>query len=256
MLVRLLIITLSGLLLQFAVYAGQPPSIAAAARLQYALPEIAAAFQRETGVGVRVTYGSSGNFQRQIAQGAPFELFLSADEQYVDDLVKLGLTIDSSRIYALGRIAVIVPRSSNIKLSPDLMGLRSAIDNGSLSHFAIANPDHAPYGRAAREALQSLGLWQAIQPYLVKGENASQATQFAISGSSDGGIVPYTFALTPKIAQSSEVMLLPQSRHHPIRQHMVLIRGAGEIARQFFNFLSGAEAIAVFANHGYEIANP
>jgi len=254
MLVKPLTIFLAGLLLQFAVHAGQPPRIAAASSLQYALPEIVAAFQRETGAGVRVTYGSSGNFRRQIAQGAPFELFLSADAQYAEDLVRLGLTIDSSQIYALGRIAVIVPSASDINLSPDLAGLRLAIDRGSLSHFAIANPEHAPYGRAAREALQSLGLWQAIQPYLVMGENASQATQFALSGSSDGGIIPYTFALSAKIAQLGEVMLIPQSLHQPIRQHMVLIRGAGTTARQFFDFLSGAEAITIFATHGYEAA--
>jgi molybdate transport system substrate-binding protein len=255
MLVKPLIIFLSGLLLQFAVHAGQPPTIAAASSLQYVLPEIVAAFQRKTGVGVLVTYGSSGNFRRQIAQGAPFEMFLSADEQYAEDLVRLGLTIASSRVYALGRIAVLVPRDSDITLSQDLVGLRSAIENGNLTHFAIANPDHAPYGRAAREALNSLGLWQAIQPYLVKGENASQATQFAVSGSSDGGIVPYTFAISPDIAPLSEMMLIPEPHHQPIRQRMVLLRGAGEIARQFFDFLGAAESVAIFINHGYEVAN-
>jgi molybdate transport system substrate-binding protein len=153
------------------------------------------------------------------------------------------------------RIAVVVPRGSEIQLTQDLMGLRSAIENGSLKHFAIANPDHAPYGRAAREALQSLGLWQAIQPHLVKGENASQATQFAISGSSEGGIVPYTFAIFPEISQLIEIMPVPLSRHQPIRQHMVLLRGAGEIAHQFFDFLGEAESVAIFVTHGYGVTN-
>lgn len=245
------------MLLQFAVHAGQqPPRIAAASSLQYVLPDIVAAFQSKTGESIRVTYGSSGNFRRQIVQGAPFELFLSADESYAEDLVRLGLTLGPSRVYALGRIAVIVPRDGPIKLSKDLSGLGSAIENGRLTHFAIANPDHAPFGRAARQALVSLGLWQAIQPYLVRGENASQATQFAISGSSQGGIVPYTFALSAGIAGSNETMLIPQTLHQPIRQHMVLMRDAGTIAGQFFEFLGGAESIAIFVNHGYGVVDP
>jgi len=253
MLLKPLPVLLSWSLLQFSVHAGQPPRIAAAASLQFALPEIVDAFQRKTGVGARVTYGSSGNFRRQIAQGAPFELFLSADEQYAVDLVRLGFTIDSSRAYALGRIVIIVPKGSDIELSPDLTGLRSAIDRDSLKHFAIANPDHAPYGRAAREALQSLDMWQAIQPFLVKGENASQATQFAISGSSEGGIVPYSHAMSPDIARFSDNMPIPESHHQPIRQHMVLLRGASDIAGQFFEFLGEAEAIAIFEKNGYGV---
>ena len=256
MLLKPLIVLLAWLLLEFSAHAGQPPRIAAAASLQFTLPEIVAAFQRKTGMGARVTYGSSGNFARQIAQGAPFELFLSADEQYAVDLVRQGLTIDSSRVYALGRIAMIVPKGSNIDLSPNLSGLRSAIDSGSLKHFAIANPDHAPYGRAAREALESLDLWQAIQPFLIKGENASQATQFAISGSSEGGIVPYSLAMSPAIAQFSDNMPIPESLHQPIRQHMVLLRGAGEVAGQFFEFLGEAEAIAIFVKNGYGVGTP
>jgi molybdate transport system substrate-binding protein len=253
MFLKPLLVSISWLLLQFTAHAGQPPKIAAAASLQFALPEIVTAFQRKTGVTARVTYGSSGNFRRQIVQGAPFELFLSADEQYAVDLVRLGFTIDSSRAYALGRIAIIVPKDSDIELSQDLASLRSAIDGDRLHHFAIANPDHAPYGRAAREALESLGLWQAIQPYLVKGENASQATQFAISGSSEGGIVPYSLAMSPAIARISDNMPIPESHHQPIRQHMVLLRGASEIARQFFEFLGESEAIAIFVKNGYGV---
>jgi molybdate transport system substrate-binding protein len=253
MLIKLLFVLLSSLLLQFAAHAGQSPRIAAASSLQFALPEIVAAFQRKTGVAARVTYGSSGNFRRQIAQGAPFELFLSADEQYVDDLIKLGLTAGPGRVYALGRIAVILPQGSDIELSQDLAGLRSAIDTGHLKHFAIANPDHAPYGRAARQALESLGLWQSIQPRLIKGENASQATQFAISGSSQGGIVPYSLAISPAIARISTNMPIPESSHQPIRHRMVLLQGAGEFSRQFFEFLGEAESIAIFMNNGYGV---
>lgn len=254
MLIKLLFVLSFSLLLQFAAHAGQSPRIAAASSLQFALPEIVAAFQRKTGVAARVTYGSSGNFRRQIAQGAPFELFLSADEQYVDDLIGLGLAAGPGRVYALGRIAVILPQGSDIELSQDLAGLKSAIDTGRLEHFAIANPDHAPYGRAARQALESLGLWQSIQPRLIKGENASQATQFAISGSSQGGIVPYSLAISPAIARISTHMPIPESSHQPIRHRMVLLQGAGEFSRQFFEFLGEAESIAIFMNNGYAVA--
>ncbi len=244
---------LTGLLLHFSVQAEALPQFAVASSLQFVLPEIVIAFQRQTGFTPRITYGSSGNFRRQIAQGAPFELFLSADESYVAALVDEGFTLDSGQVYALGRIAVIVPKDSSIKLTKDLSGLRLAIEDGDLHHFAIANPDHAPYGRAAREALQSIGLWQAIQPYLVKGENESQATQFAISGSSQGGIVPYALAISPAIASISEVMPIPQSRHQPIRQHMVLLNGAGDIARQFYDFIGSPESRAIFTRYGYDL---
>ena len=248
-----LIFFLTGFLLQFSVQAAQPPQFAVAASLQFVLPEIVTAFQRQTGFIPRITYGSSGNFRRQIVQGAPFELYLSADESYVAALVEQGLTVDSGRIYALGRIAAIVPKNSGIKLTQDLSGIGLAVKNGDLRHFAIANPDHAPYGRAAREALESIGLWKAMQPYLIKGENASQATQFAISGSSQGGIVPYALAISPAIASLSEAILIPQSRHQPIRQRMVLLNGAGEIARQFYDFVGSPESRAILVRYGYEM---
>ena len=255
MLLKPLLALFSCLLLQFPAHAGQPPKIAAAASLQFALPEIVTAFQRKTGVAVRVTYGSSGNFRRQIAQGAPFEIFLSADEQYAVDLVKQGFTVGLSREYALGRIAMLVPKGSALELSPNLASLRSAVDRGSLEHFAIANPDHAPYGRAAREALESFNLWQAVQPFLIRGENASQATQFATSGSSDGGIVPYSLAMSPAIARISDNAPIPESHHQPIRQHMVLLGGASQGATQFFEFLGEAEAISIFVKHGYGLSS-
>ena len=239
--------------MQFGVQAAQPPQFAVASSLQFVLPEIVTAFQRQTGFKVRITYGSSGNFRRQIVQGAPFELYLSADESYVAALLEQGRTVDSGRIYALGRVAAIVPKNSDIKLTRDLSAIGSAIENGDLQHFAIANPEHAPYGRAARETLESIGLWKAIQPYLVKGENASQATQFAVSGSSQGGIVPYALAISPAIVSSSEVMLIPQSRHQPIRQRMVLLKGAGEIARQFYDFVGSPDSRAILVRYGYEI---
>lgn len=253
MTLRRLAVFVAFLTLQFAAQADQPARFAAASSLQFVLPEILLAFQRKTGYAPRITYGSSGNFSRQISQGAPFELFLSADESYVAALVRQGLTVDSGRIYALGSIAAIAPKQANIRLTQDLSGFRSAIESGELKYFAIANPDHAPYGRAAREAMQSAGLWQAIQPHLVRGENASQAAQFAISGSSQGGIVPFGLTKSPAIATTSHVMLIPPSYYQPVRQRMVLMNEAGTIARQFFDFVGGPEAGEIFLRHGYRL---
>lgn len=240
------------LLSPLAVYANPAPRIAAASSLQFALPEILVEFKRQTGHSVRATFGSSGNFRRQIIQGAPFELFFSANESYANALVDLDLTVDSGLIYAEGRIALVVPKNSVLKPSNNLNGLRQALDKKEITRFAIANPNHAPYGRAAREALETYGLWNTIQPFVVKGENASQATQFAVSGSSEGGIVPYALAISPVIAKSNQVVLIPQSSHQPIEQRMVLLKKSGEVARLLYDFISSSKAQAIFTQFGYE----
>ncbi len=240
------------LLLPLAVQASQVPRIAAASSLQFVLPEVLAEFKRQTGHSVRTTFGSSGNFRRQIIQGASFELFLSANEFYVNALVERGLTVDAGVIYGQGRIALVVPTNSQLKPDSNLAGLRQALDKNDIIRFAIANPNHAPYGRAAREALQVYGLWNAIQPFIVKGENASQATQFAVSGSTQGGIVPYALAVSPIIAESNQVVLIAQSSHQPIGQRMVLLQGSGDVARQLYDFISSAQAQAIFNQFGIE----
>jgi len=249
-----LALLLTFLLVPASAISSQHPQIAAASSLQFVLPEIAAAFKQETGQGLRITYGSSGNFRRQIVQGAPFELFLSADESYVTALVEQALTVDAGRVYALGRLAVITPKNSAITLTQNLSSFATALREGRLHHFAIANPDHAPYGRAARETLQSVGLWQAIQPRLIKGENATQATQFAISGTSQGGLVAYALALAPAVSRVSEVLPIDQSQHQPIRQRMVLLKNAGSISRLFYEFLGKPLSQAIFQRYGFEVS--
>lgn len=246
-----LLLILFVLLLPCNSLAQQLPQIAVASSLQFVMPEIVAAFKQRTGYAPRITYGSSGNFSRQINQGAPFQLFMSADVSYVEALNQLGKTIGDGRDYALGRLAVVVPENSRMVLTADLKFLRDAIESHELRHFAIANPDHAPYGRAARETLMSLEMWKIIQPYLVKGENASQATQFAISGSSQGGLVPYAMALSEAISALSDVLPIPQSLHQPIRQRVVLLKGASEQAKSFYEFIASEEARDIFERYGY-----
>lgn len=232
--------------------AGRPaPVIAAASDLQFALPEIARAFAAETGQEVRLSFGSSGNFARQIRQGAPFELYLSADEDYVLALARDGFARDEGALYAVGRIAVIVSRGSPLKADGALDDLAAALRDGRLQRFAIANPEHAPYGRRAEEALRHRGLWDAIRPHLVLGENVSQAAQFALSADAQGGIVAYSLALAPPIAARSMHALLPQAWHAPLRQRMALLARAGRVAEEFYQYLQQPPARAVLRRYGF-----
>ena len=227
------------------------PVIAAAADLQFALGDVAGAFLRETGQDVRLTFGSSGNFARQIRQGAPFEMFLSADEDYVLDLMRDGFTRNEGDLYAIGRIAILVPTGSPLRADGSLEDLRRALNDGRLTRFAIANPEHAPYGQRAEEALRRAGLWEAIESRLVLGENVAQAAQFALSGSSQGGIVAYALALSPRLASQGAHAQIPAEWHSPLRQRMVLLRGAGAVAESFYAFARSPEARAILRRYGF-----
>jgi molybdate transport system substrate-binding protein len=227
------------------------PLIAAAADLRFALDEVAAEFARRTGRQVRIVYGSSGNFRRQIAEGAPFELFLSADENYVFALAKEGHLVDSGVPYAVGRLALVLPATSPLALDPQLGDLAPAVADGRLRRFAIANPEHAPYGRAAQEALTAVGVWLVIRERLVLGENVAQAAQFATSGSTQGGIVALSLALAPGALGAARYVPIPEALHRPLRQRMALTRRAGEGARAFHAWLQTPETRAVLKRYGF-----
>lgn len=232
-------------------FATPPPVIAAAASLRFVLPDIAAAFKKNAGMDLRFSFASSGSLTRQIRQGAPFELFLSADETYVLELAKDGITADEGMLYALGQLAVFAANSSLLGTDPALAGMRSALNSGQLRRFAIANPEHAPYGRAARQALMHAGLWEQIKPKLLFGENVSQAAQFAASASCDGAIIAHSLARAPVFEGEARFSKLPASWHKPLRQRMVLLPGASETARSFYAFLQSDTAQATFARHGF-----
>jgi molybdate transport system substrate-binding protein len=235
------------------VHSADVPNIAAASDLQFALQEAANDFTKQTGRAVKLSFGSSGNYRRQIAEGAPFELFLSADEAYVYALAKEGKTRDEGALYALGRIVLFVPKSSSLKADAAFKDLDLALADGRLKKFAIANPEHAPYGRAAREALTHAGLWQTIEPKLVLGENVSQAAQFATSGSAQGGIIAYAQAIAPAIAALGEYALIPAEWHQPLRQRMVLMRKAGDTANSFYRYLQSPPAREIFKRYGFRL---
>lgn len=227
------------------------PAVAAAADLAYALPEVAAAFKTATGREIKLTFGSSGNFATQIQEGAPFQLFLSADEQYVTKIAAAGLTDGEGALYAIGRIGLFAPTGSPLKVDGELKDLGAALKDGRVVKFAIANPEHSPYGRAAQSALEHARLWELAEPKLVLGENVSQATQFATSGSAQGGIIPLSLARAPAIASLGTFALIAESWHAPLRQRMVLIKGAGATARAFYDFVQTPQSRAILRRYGF-----
>lgn len=231
--------------------AQRAPVVAAAANLNPTLTEIAERFAAERGERVEVVYGASGTLTRQIQDGAPFEVFLAADEEFPDRLAAAGLTRDAGVVYAVGRLAVFAPSGSPLTVDPQLEGLARLLRAGTLERFAIANPDVAPYGRAAEAVLRAHGLWDAVRPRLVLGENVVQAAQFAATGNAAGGLLAYSLVLAPGLSGRGSHALIPETDHPPLRQRMVLLERAGSVAERFYAYVQGATARAILEAHGY-----
>lgn len=236
-------------------FAQEAPAIAAAADLKFALTEVARRFKRDTGREVKLTFGSSGNFTTQIESGAPFQLFLSADEAYVFRLADKGLLRDRGTLYGIGRLVLFAPHGSSLQADGAMRDLRAAFKDARLTRFAIANPAHAPYGRAARAVLRHAGLWQAIEPKLVLGENAAQAMQFAAAGACQGGIVPLSLSRSPGIARLGSFAPIPPEWHasEPLRQRMALTAKAGDTATAFYRYAQGRPARAILSRYGFTL---
>lgn len=228
------------------------PTVAAAADLKFALEEIASRFRKDTGHTVKLVFGSSGTFATQIRNGAPFELYLAADEEYVLRLHADGFTHDKGVLYATGRLALIAPANSSLPVDPELKGVAARLRSGQMRRFAIANPEHAPYGRRAEEVLRRAKLWDGVRQKLIFGENIAQATQFATSGSADGGIVALSLARSPQMQKSARIALLPATWHAPLKQRMVLLKHADATAQSFYRYLQGSAARAILSRYGFE----
>ena len=180
--------------------------VAAAATLRHALEEIAPEFKKATGHDLKVAFGSSGNFYSQIMQGAPFDVFLSADTEFPQKLVDAKKAQPPVRVYAEGRLVLLLPLQSRLKVDGRLKDLAAAMEDGRLTRLAIANPNVAPYGMRAKEALSHAGLWGQAQPRLVIGENVGQATQFATTGAAQAGLVALSLALAPQLAANDGIL--------------------------------------------------
>jgi molybdate transport system substrate-binding protein len=223
--------------------------VAAAANLQPVLAELIPLFERQQKRRITLNTGSSANLVRQIQQGLPAELFLSADEDFAFRLADAGLTSDRGVVYATGRIALVVPADSTLPLDPQLKGLAAGL--AGVNKFAIANPELAPYGKAAVQALQKQGLWPALQGKIVLGESIAQATQYVSTGAAQAGITALSLALAPELASRVRYVVVADDLHAPVRQRMVLMKSAGPAARAFYEFLQSPEAKAVMTRYGY-----
>jgi molybdate transport system substrate-binding protein len=231
--------------------AQRPPTIAAAANLNFALVEIAEQFAREGGVRVQLVFGASDTLTRQIQDGAPFEMFLSADEELPLRLAKAGLTRDAGVVYATGRLVLFAPSGSRLHVDERLEGLGRLLKSGNVSRFAIANPDIAPYGRAAEAVLRKHGLWDALRPHLVLGDSIAQAARFAATGNAVGGLIAYSIVFGSDFANRGSYAVIPEADHPPLTQRMVLMKSAGPATTQFYAYLQSDAARAVLRRHGY-----
>jgi molybdate transport system substrate-binding protein len=227
-------------------------SVAAAADLRFAFDDIAAAFRRQhPQITVKVTYGSSGNFHAQLLNQAPFDLFLSADVQYPRELATQGLTLPGSDfVYAVGRIVVWVPAGSAIDVAA--LGMES-LRHPTVTKIAIANPQHAPYGRAAEAAMRSFGVYEAAKPKLVFGENIAQAMQFVESGNAQVGIVALALALAPAARDASRFWKVPLDKYPRMEQGGVIMKWArdADAARLLRAFLTESEGGMILRSYGF-----
>jgi molybdate transport system substrate-binding protein len=236
-----------------AAAAADGPAIAAAANLTKPMGRIVEEFRSETGINMRVSYGSSGNLMRQIQQHAPFELFISAGGDYVDRLAAEGLAEGAAFTLAFGRIGALVPRDSPLADVTDLAGLMNKLKNGDFRRIAMANPEFAPFGVAAQQALEHAGVWAMEKDRIVLGENVGQAVQFTLAGGVDAGFIPLSFALETDIAARGRFLPIPAEWHAPLEQRSTLLRGAGPWARRFMEYLRQPAARAIIGNHGYTL---
>ena len=225
--------------------------VAAAADLNAALGDLITRFGGSHDVDLSVSYGSSGTFYAQLLNQAPFDMFLSADVAYPNQLAARGLTLAQSEFtYAIGRIVVWAPAGSRLDLEHD--GLQ-ALTQASIAHVAIANPEHAPYGRAAVAAMQSAGVYDRVRPKLVIGENVAQTLQFVQSGAADAGIVALSLALAPSLKGQGRLFEIPASTYPRLEQGGTILKGAADVdaARAFRGFLLSADGQAILKRYGF-----
>jgi molybdate transport system substrate-binding protein len=232
----------------------QEITVAAAADLQFAFQDVAARFQKDTGKNVKLVFGSSGNFFTQIQNGAPFDVFFSADVDYPKKLEAAGLTEPGTLYqYATGKIVLWVPNESKLDLG---RGLGVLLDP-SIRKIALANPEHAPYGRAAVAAMKHDNVYDKISSKFVLGENISQAASFVASGSADIGIVALSLALAPAMKEKGRYVEISADDYSPLEQAAVILKSSKrkEIARQFIDFLKTPHILELLRSYGFSVPN-
>lgn len=235
------------LLLATAAHA-EKITVASAADLKFAMDEISASFKKNSpGNELEIIYGSSGKFHTQIQQGAPYDLFFSADIAFPRELVKKGMAASEVKPYAVGRVVL----WSN-SMDASKMTLASLTDP-KISRIAIANPKHAPYGKRAEEALKASGLWDRLQPKFVYGENIAHTAQFVQTGNAQVGIIALSLALSPELSKKGGYYLIPDKLHNPLEQGYVITkRGAGKpLAQKFADYMNAKSSRAIMTKYGF-----
>jgi len=232
------------------VHAGEI-TIAAATDLNFPFKEIVAEFEKTTGHTVKLSLGSSGNFFAQLSNGAPFDLFFSADISYPKKLEEAGLAEPGTLyLYAIGRIVIWVPRGSPIDVGTS--GIK-ALQHSSVKKIAIANPKHAPYGRAAVAALEHYALYEQVKDKLILGENISQTAQFVQTGGADIGIIALSLAVAPAMRETGTFWEVPLEAYPRLEQGAVVLKTTKDLktARAFLDYIKSPEGIAVFKRYGF-----
>jgi molybdate transport system substrate-binding protein len=243
------------LALAICAHAQEPLRVAAAADLQFAMKDVAGRYEKTTGKKVEVSYGSSGNFRTQIANGAPFDIFFSADLQYPRMLISTNLADGGTLyIYAHGRLVLWAPAGANLDLAK--RGLE-ALKDPRVTKIAVANPEHAPYGRAAVAALQKAGVYDEVKSKLVYGENISQAAQFAQSGSAQVGILALSLTFAESM-QGGERWDVPENLYPPLEQAAVVINASKNkmAAQEFLAYIKSDEGKQLLAKYGFTMGAP
>jgi molybdate transport system substrate-binding protein len=228
-----------------------PVRVAAAADLNVALGELIPRFRAMHNIDVAVSFGSSGTFYAQLLNRAPFDMFFSADLEYPRQLAARGLTAPGSEFtYAIGRLVLWAPASS--PLDVEHAGLL-ALTRSPVRHLAIANPEHAPYGRAAVAALRAAGVYDAVRPTLVYGDNVAQALQFVQSGAADAGIVALSLAMAPGVKDKGRAFEIPVTMYPRMEQGGAILGWAADLdaARAFRAFVLGPDGRAILKEYGF-----
>lgn len=231
---------------------GQEIAIAAASDLNYAIKEIVAEFEKTTGNHVKLSLGSSGNFYAQIQNGAPFDLYFSADIGYPKKLEEAGLLVPGSLYrYAVGRIVLWTNHTSHRDVSKGMETLRDP----AIKKIAIANPKHAPYGRAAVAAMQHFKVYDQVKDRLVLGENISQAAQFIESGACDIGVIALSLALAPTMKSAGAYWEIPSDAHPPLEQGAAILKSSKqqEVAKQFVTFMQDQQGREIMTRYGFTL---
>jgi molybdate transport system substrate-binding protein len=251
-----------GILALAVLFLGAPPAelaaaqnscvvtVAAASDLTYAMKEIAADFEKSAACSVRVSYGSSGNFETQIENGAPFDVFFSADIEYPRKLEAQGLASPGSTyLYGIGKVILWVRNDSKLDVRKGLDVLRDP----SVKKIAIANPLHAPYGRAAEEALRKAGVYDAVKDRLVLGENISQTAEFAETGNADAGILALSLVLSPALKDKGRYFQIADNLYSPIQQGVVVVRASKnqQSAQAFLDYIKTPAETAILERYGF-----